>query len=90
MADPGHATAIGAIGVTLLLVAFLLNLVKVLRSDGYVYLGLNLVGAGLACYSSYLIRFVPFIVLEATWAGVALIGIVQRLRRVSTPKPSPS
>ena len=84
MEGHGSATAIGTIGVTLLLLAFLLNLAKVLRSDGWSYLGLNLVGAGLACYSSYLIRFMPFIVLEATWAGVALIGMMQKLRRAPT------
>ena len=73
-----HATVIGSAGVALLLLAFLLNLMKLLRSDGWVYLGLNLVGAGLACYSSYLIRFMPFVVLEGTWAGVALIGIARK------------
>ena len=71
---------IGSAGVTLLLVAFFLNLVKVLRSDGWLYLAMNLTGASLACYSSYLIRFMPFVVLEGTWAGVAFIGITRRLK----------
>ena len=84
MAHPGTATVIGTLGVTLLLVAFFLNFIKVLRPDGWSYLGLNLVGAVLACYSSYLIAFMPFVVLEGTWAGVALIGIAQRLRRAPT------
>jgi len=72
---------IGSAGVTLLLVAFFLNLMKALRSDGWLYLFMNLAGASLACYSSYLIRFMPFVVLEGTWAGVALIGVARRLRR---------
>jgi hypothetical protein len=84
MADPGAATVIGTLGVTLLLLAFFLNFIKVLRADGWSYLGLNLVGAMLAGYSSYLISFMPFVVLEGTWAGVALIGIAQRLRRAPT------
>jgi len=84
MPHPGTATVIGTLGVTLLLVAFFLNFIKVLRPDGWSYLGLNLVGAVLACYSSYLIAFMPFVVLEGTWAGVALIGIAQRLRRAPT------
>lgn len=71
----------GSTGVTLLLVAFFLNLMKVLRSDGWLYLIMNLVGASLACYSSYLIRFMPFVVLEGTWAGVAAIALARRLRR---------
>ena len=59
------ANLIGTIGVALLLAAFLLNLAKRVSADGYAYSALNLVGAGLACYSSYLIDFVPFGVLEA-------------------------
>jgi len=77
----GNATALGSAGVTLLLVAFFLNLMKALRSDGWLYLIMNLVGASLACYSSYLIRFMPFVVLEGTWAGVAAIALARRLRR---------
>ena len=73
------ASVIGSAGVTLLLVAFFLNLVKVMRSDGWLYLAMNLVGASLACYSSHLIRFMPFVVLEGTWAGVAAIGIGRKL-----------
>jgi hypothetical protein len=75
------ATLIGSIGVALLLVAFLLNLARVLRSDEWPYLGLNVVGAGLACYSSYLIKFMPFVVLEGAWTAVALAGIVRKLRK---------
>ena len=75
------AAAIGSAGVTLLLVAFFLNLMKALRSDGWLYLIMNLVGASLACYSSYLIRFMPFVVLEGTWAGVAALALVRRIRR---------
>jgi hypothetical protein len=77
---------IGSAGVALLLLAFFLNLLKCMRVDGWVYLGLNLVGAGLACYSSYLIRFMPFVVLEGTWAGVALIGMARKA--LATPTAS--
>lgn len=87
MADQGTATLIGTCGVTLLLAAFFLNFVRVLRPDDWSYLGLNLLGAILACYSSYLIAFMPFVVLEGAWAGVALIGVAQRLRR-SPPSPA--
>ncbi len=79
MAHDYQATLIGSVGVAVLLVAFLLNLFKVLRADGYLYMGLNLVGAGLACYSSYLIGFMPFVVLEGVWAVVALVAIARLL-----------
>ena len=69
------ANLIGTIGVTLLLAAFLLNLLKRMSADGYAYSALNLVGAGLAFYSSYLIDFVPFVVLEGVWTIAAAFAL---------------
>ena len=88
---PSHPdpTAIGSLGVALLLAAFLLNLIDRLRSDSWLYLALNLLGAGLACYSSYLIRFMPFVVLEVTWATVAAVGLVRKARRRHTDLREP-
>jgi len=71
------ATLIGSAGVGLLLLAFLLNLLGMMRAGGYAYLALNLAGGALACLSSYLIGFVPFVVLEGTWAAVAGVGLVR-------------
>lgn len=75
---PGNATVIGLIGVSLLLLAFFLNLFKFLRAESYLYMILNLVGGALACYSSYLINFMPFVLLEGTWAVVAAVGVVRK------------
>ena len=74
----GNATVIGLIGVSLLLIAFFLNLFKFLRPESYLYMVLNLIGGALACYSSYLINFMPFVLLEGTWSAVAAIGIVRK------------
>ncbi len=79
----GLATLIGSLGVALLLLAFLLNVFRLLRVEGYPYIGLNLVGASLACYSSYLIDFMPFVVLEGTWAIVAGVALVRSLLGLS-------
>jgi len=79
MTHEDQATLIGSLGVALLLLAFLLNLFKLLRSDGYPYLLLNLVGAALACYSSYLISFMPFVILEGTWAVVAAVQLARTI-----------
>jgi hypothetical protein len=79
MAHDSQATLIGFVGVALLLIAFLLNMFRLLRSDGHLYMSLNLVGAALACYSSYLINFLPFVVLEGVWAVAALAAIVRAL-----------
>jgi hypothetical protein len=80
MSHASSAAVLGSAGVTLLLVAFFLNLIKALRSDGWLYLLMNLVGATLSCYSSYLIRFPPFVVLEGTWAAIAALGLARKLR----------
>jgi hypothetical protein len=72
------ANLIGTLGVALLLAAFVLNLLKRMNGDGYAYSALNLAGAGLACYSSYLIEFVPFVVLEGVWALAAAYALGRR------------
>ena len=79
-----QATTIGFIGVTLLLAAFLLNLFKLMRSDGQPYMWLNFAGAALACYSSYLISFMPFVLLEGVWALAALVAVARSLRPASS------
>ncbi len=72
-------TMIGSLGVALLLLAFLLNLVRVLSTESYPYTALNFAGASLAGYASYLIGFAPFVILEGTWAVVAAVALVRRM-----------
>jgi hypothetical protein len=74
-----HPEAIGLVGVTLLLIAFFLNLLRLLKAESVSYLALNLSGAALACASSYLIDFLPFVLLEGTWAVVAGVALARRL-----------
>ena len=68
---------VGFIGVGLLLLAFFLNLFKILMQDNKTYVIMNILGAGLACYTSILIGFIPFVILEGTWAIVAVIGLIK-------------
>ena len=77
---------IASAGVTLILVAFLLNLTGRLDRESSVYLWLNLVGAGLACLASALVPFIPFVVLEGVWAIAALVGLI-RLRMTTSRTP---
>ena len=78
-----HPEAFGFIGVTLLVIAFFLNLFRLLTAESNAYLGLNLVGAGLACASSYLIDFLPFVLLEGTWAIVAGVALMRKLTPIA-------
>jgi hypothetical protein len=67
---------IGFTGVAILLLAFLLNLVGRMSKDGFWYIGLNILGAGLSCLASVLIRYLPFVLLEAVWTLVSVAALV--------------
>jgi hypothetical protein len=71
---------IASIGVTLLLVAYFLNLFKLLAHNSKLYGVLNVAGAGLACYASIMIGFLPFVILEGIWAFVALVGMFRKVK----------
>jgi hypothetical protein len=68
---------IGFVGVSILLLAFLLSLFKKISQDSHTYILLNLIGAGLACVASILIEYVPFIILEGAWTLVSLISWIR-------------
>jgi hypothetical protein len=71
------AEAVGTLGVALLLAAFGLNLLGRLAAGARPYQALNALGAGLACASAWMIGFAPFVVLEGTWAAVALVALLR-------------
>lgn len=69
------STIIGTVGVSLLLLAYFLNLFRLIRQSSLAYIVLNIFGAAIACVASIMIEFVPFIVLEIIWVIVGLAGI---------------
>jgi hypothetical protein len=77
---------IASAGVTLLLIAFFLNLKKIMSTDNKWYSGLNIVGAALCGYSSYLISFYPFVILEGVWVLAALSSFVKHVPRGTITK----
>lgn len=70
-------SVIGSIGVALLLLAYVLVQLKKVESYHLSYAILNFLGATLAMWSSYLIDFMPFVVLEGTWALISLQMIIK-------------
>ena len=73
---------IGSTGVAILLLAFLLNLLKKITTNSLTYIAMNIIGAGLACLASWLISYIPFVVLEASWMLVSVVALINYLRRV--------
>ena len=67
----------GFIGVTLLLLAFFLNLMGKIKTDSLTYLLLNFLGAGIACLASVLLNYMPFVILEGCWTLVSAVGLVK-------------
>ena len=72
---------IGAIGVAILLLAFLLNLLKRISSNSLPYILMNIIGAGMACIASWLIDYMPFVVLEAVWTLVSIVALFNYFRK---------
>jgi hypothetical protein len=70
----------GSLGVAILLLAFVLNMLKIIRTESLSYLLLNFIGAGIACFASWLIPYFPFVILEGVWAVVSLVSLVKNLR----------
>jgi hypothetical protein len=66
---------IASVGVIILLIGFMLNLFKKIKPESKAYALMNFIGAGLCGYSSYLISFYPFVILEGIWAFVALVSL---------------
>jgi hypothetical protein len=69
---------IGSVGVTILLAAFLLNLLNKISKESLAYIYMNIIGAGLACTASWLINYLPFVVLEGVWTLVSIIALIRR------------
>jgi hypothetical protein len=68
---------VGTLGVSLLLIAFALNLANKLSATSRTYLLLNIIGAGLAGLSSYMIQFWPFVVLEGVWTISSIYMLIK-------------
>jgi hypothetical protein len=71
------ADIINTIGVSLILLAFFLLTIRKVQSSSLSYLILNMIGAGMACYGSWLINAIPFMVLEGIWSLVATMGLIR-------------
>ncbi len=74
---------IGSVGVFILLLAFVLNLLNKISRENIIYIIMNIAGAGLACYASYLINYLPFIILEGVWKFVSIIALLRYKKEIT-------
>ena len=72
---------VGFVGVTILLIAFFLNLMDIIKTDSFWYLFLNVVGASIACLASVLLKFIPFIILEVFLTLVSAVRLFKYFKR---------
>ncbi|MEO5776327.1 MAG: hypothetical protein ABIQ27_05445 [Flavobacterium sp.] len=72
---------IGTIGVSLILIAYFLNIFSLIKKDGNLFYILNIFGGAIACFSSYLIRFWPFVILEGTWAVISVVALLKSIKK---------
>lgn len=77
---------IGSIGVSLLLIAFLLNLNGFISTSNLWYILLNIGGAALCGISAYMISFYPFVILESVWVLAAVGSLFSRVSRETLNK----
>lgn len=71
---------IGFIGVFQILLAYILNVTDKVKHTDLSFILLNLIGAGMACLSSILLNYVPFIILEGVWTVISLISLIKYKR----------
>jgi hypothetical protein len=79
-ADVTQTDWVASVGVSLLLLAFILNQRGTIGEHSASYLWLNLLGAAVAGLASWMGGILPFVFLECIWAGVAGWGLVGLLR----------
>lgn len=75
-----HIDIIGSLGVGLILVAYFLHTARLLERHRRTFYVMNIIGAAMACYASWLLRYPPFVILEATWTLVSIYGLMKAMR----------
>lgn len=71
---------IGSIGVAIILLAYFLDTSRLIPEDGKLFYVLNIIGAALATYASFLISYWPFVILEGTWTLVSIYGLMRAMK----------
>ena len=76
------AETVGVIGSILLIAAYLMLQSNRVKSNGVVYLYMNLTAALFILFSLYFAPNRPSIIIEIFWVGISVYGLWRRKRRV--------
>jgi len=68
---------LGFVGVFQILLAYFLNVIGKVSNKGLPFILLNLIGAAMACLASILLKYVPFIILEAVWTVISFVSLLK-------------
>lgn len=71
-------TIYGSFGLSLLLIAFVLNLIGKLRKESIFYNLLNAVGGITLAHYAFLINATVFLVLEGIWGLFGIYGLINQ------------
>lgn len=77
---------IGFTGVFIILIAYFLNIYQYLDEKSVWFLLMNCIGSLLAFTASWLINYLPFMILEGVWLLVSLVALVDVIRKVKIKK----
>lgn len=69
---------IGITGMSLILIAFLLNQIGKWNKKSFIYDFVNFLGSGLLCVYAFLINSWPFLILNLVWAVYSLKDVLFR------------
>ncbi len=71
---------VGTIGTGLILIAYYLNTAGMIIKNGKLFYVMNIIGAAVACYASWLLGYRPFIILEGVWTLVSIYGLMKTMK----------
>lgn len=72
---------LGIAGAAVILTGFVLNQLKILKTESFSYDAINLVGGIILVTYAWLIGSIPFVILNAVWLVVSLKDVTQHLMK---------
>jgi len=73
--------SIVALGVGIILLAYFLSIFSWIKKEGILFYMMNIIGASIACITSYLINYLPFVILEGSWVIVSIEGLLKSIKK---------